>query len=88
MAALIYSLCALTSLLCAWLLLRTYKKQHNALLFWCGLFFAVQTVMNVLLVLDDRLMVPEMDLSLYHYGIAFTAICILLYGLIMRTEVE
>jgi Family of unknown function (DUF5985) len=87
MAAIIYGLCALASLLCTWMLLRAYREQRIALLFWCGLFFAVQTVINALLIVD-KLMLPDADLSMYRYSAAFIAICILLYGLIMRTEVQ
>jgi Family of unknown function (DUF5985) len=85
--ATIYSLCALTSLLCAWLLLRAYGKQHIALLFWCGLFFSIQTCANILLVID-KLMLPDIDLSMYRYGIALVAVGVLLYGLVMRAEVD
>jgi len=87
MAAIIYGLCALASLFCTWLLLRAYREQRIALLFWCSLFFALQTVANTFLVID-KLMLPDTDLSIYRYGIAFMAVCILLYGLTMRTEVE
>ena len=87
MPAIIYGLCALTSLLCAWLLIRAYREQHIPLLFWCGLFFAIQACSNVLLVLD-KLVVPDTDLSMYRYVVALAAIGVLLYGLIMRTEVD
>ena len=87
MPALIYSLCALTSLLCAWLLLRAYREQYITLLFWCGLFFSIQACSDLLLVVD-KLVVPDIDLSVYRYVVALTAVGVLLYGLIMRTEVE
>ena len=87
MPALIYSLCALTSLLCAWLLLRAYREQSITLLFWCGLFFTIQACSDLLLVVD-KLVVPDIDLSVYRYVVALTAVGVLLYGLIMRTEVE
>lgn len=87
MAAIIYSLVALTSLFCAWLLLRAYRERHITLLFWCGLFFAIQACNNVFLVVD-KLVVPDIDLSVYRYVIALIAVGVLLYGLIMRTEVD
>ena len=87
MVALIYTLCALTSIMCAFLLFRTYWERHFSLLCWCGLFFAIQALSDVVLVVD-KLIVPEIDLSLYRYGIALTAFSFLLYGLIMRTEAE
>ena len=38
MAAVIYSLCALAALFCAWLLLQAYRRSHYKLL--CGVAFA------------------------------------------------
>ncbi|MGH7181893.1 MAG: DUF5985 family protein [Nitrospiraceae bacterium] len=87
MAEIIYGLCALTSVLCTWLLLRAYYTQRIALLLWCGLFFAVQTLLNAFLIVD-KLILPDSDLGVYRFCIGFVAICILLYGLIMRTEVD
>jgi hypothetical protein len=81
----IYSLCALTALLCAWLLLRAYWGRGNILLFWSGLFFVIQTWNNVLLVID-KVVFPHIDMSIIRHGIALAAIVVLLYGLIMRTE--
>lgn len=87
MSVLIYSLCALTSFLCAWLLLRAYRKQHITLLFWCGVFFAVQAC-NDLFLIVDKLVVPDIDLSVYRYAVGLMAVGVLLYGLVMRTEVD
>ena len=87
MAALIYSLCALTATLCAWLLFRAYREQPLSLLFWCGLFFILQAFKDLILVVD-KLVLFEIDLSIYRYGIALIAVIMLLYGLIMRAEVD
>ena len=87
MWAVIYSLCALTSFFCAWLLLRAYREQHNTLLFWCGAFFAVQACNDAFLIVD-RLVMPDVDLSVYRYAVGLIAVGMLLYGLIMRAEVE
>lgn len=87
MAAIIYSLCALTALLCSWLLLRAYRERQIALLLWCGLFFAFQTFNNFFLIFD-KIVFPETDLSVYRYMIALMAIGILLYGLVMKSEVD
>ena len=85
--AFIYSLCALTSLLCAWWLFRAYWEKHIALLFWVGFFFLIQACANFILIID-KLVVPDTDLSVYRYTISLVAIGVLLYGLIMRTEVD
>ena len=83
----IYGLCALASLLCAWLLLRAYSERRNALLFWTGLFFAIQTFNNLFLIFD-KVVIQDIDLSVYGYVIALAANGILLYGLIVRSEVD
>ena len=52
MAALVYVLGALTTLLCAILLLRAYFRVGRRLLLWSGLCFAGLTVSNCLLFID------------------------------------
>jgi len=81
MAAVIYSLCALTSLACAVLLLRGYARTRAKLLFWSGLCFVGLTVNNVVLVLD-RFVFLEVDLAPLRLATAVVALALLLYGLI------
>lgn len=85
MAAIIYSLCALTAALCTYLLLQSYRRGHYRLLLWSGLCFAGLTLNNVLLVLD-KLVFPTVDLSLWRTSVALLAMAILLYGLIWDSE--
>ena len=85
MSAVIYSLCALTALLCAVLLLRAYSRTHTRLLFWSGLCFAGLTVSNVLLVLD-RIVLPLMDLSTARLLTGLVALLLLIYGLVMEED--
>ena len=84
MAALIYGLCALTALMCSYLLLQAYARGNYRLLLWSGLCFAGLTVNNLLLVLDK--LVVETDLSLARTLSALVAMMILLYGLIWDAE--
>ena len=81
MAKLIYTLCALTSFTCAWLLLRSYLRTKSKLLFWSGLCFVGLTANNVLLVLD-RVVFTGNDLSTWRLMAALIALGLLLYGLI------
>lgn len=85
MAELIYGLCALTSLLCAFLLLRAYASGKYQLLFWSGLCFAGLAVNNVLLVID-KLVLRDIDLTEWRLGTAFVAMLVLLYGLILKAK--
>ena len=87
MPEVIYGLCGITAFLCAWLLLKAYWKGGTALLFWSGLFFVIQTLNNVLLMVD-KIVVPLIDLSIVRLSIALFAIVLLLYGLVMRAEAE
>lgn len=85
MAELIYSLCTLTSLACAWMLLRGYRRNGHRLLLWSGWCFIVLTVNNMLLVLD-KVVFPTADLSTWRLLTALLALVLLLYGLIYEKE--
>ena len=85
MAAIIYSLCALTALLCAVLLLQAYWRGGYRLLLWSGLCFAGLTLNNGLLVVD-KIVLPMTDLSTWRSAVALAAMTVLLYGLIWDAE--
>ena len=85
MAAIVYTLCALTALLCTYLLLQSYRRSRYRLLLWSGLCFAGLTINNVFLVLD-KITFPDVDLSVPRTLAALFAMMILLYGLIWDTE--
>jgi len=85
MGEVIYSLCALTSLLCAWLLLQAYGRSAYRLLLWSGLCFVGLTANNILVVLD-KVVFREVDLSLWRLVVALMAMLVLLYGLIWNVE--
>lgn len=85
MAGIIYGLCALTALLCAWLLLQAYRRSRYELLLWSGLCFAGLTLNNILLVID-KLVVPYYDLSMWRSLTALISLMILLYGLVWDTK--
>lgn len=85
MAELVYVLCALTSAVCAWLLLRTYAANRVRLLLWSGLCFVGFTLNNLLLVLDLAV-IDEVDLSGARAGSALASVSLLLFGLIWETR--
>lgn len=85
MAILIYSLCTLTSLACAWLLLGSYRRTRHRLLFWSGASFVAMTVNNVFLVLD-KVVFPDVYLLPMRQISALVATLLLLYGLIYEKE--
>ena len=85
MVTAIYSLCALTALLCSYLLLQAYFRGGYRLLLWSGLCFAGLTINNLLLILD-KLVFPGVDLSVWRTSVALVAMMVLLYGLIWDSE--
>ncbi|HEV8712642.1 MAG TPA: DUF5985 family protein [Candidatus Binatia bacterium] len=85
MAAVIYTLCALTALLCAVLLLQAYSRSHYSLLLWSGLCFVGLTANNALVVID-RLFIPDTDLSTWRLAVGLLAMLVLLYGLIWEVD--
>lgn len=86
MATAIYTLTALTALVCTFLLLRAYARSRYRLLFWSGLCFAGLTLNNVLLIVDKIFLPTQVDLSPLRNAVALVAIGILLYGMIWETE--
>ena len=84
-AVVAYVLCALTSVLCAALLVRSYLASRMRLLLWAALCFSGLAVNNVLL-LVDRQVFPDIDLSVLRDASGFLAVSILLLGLIWESS--
>ncbi len=85
MAEIVYFLCAVTSALCAALLLRGYARRASRLLFWSGLCFVGLSLNNSILVVD-LVFVPDVDLSTVRLVPAVAGISLLLYGLIWESR--
>lgn len=85
MVIIVYFLCALTSLLCAWLLCKSYWKTKYPLLFWSGLCFIGLTCNN-LLVVFDRLIFTEIDLLPWRLVSTLFSLSLMLVGLIWQGD--
>lgn len=85
MVKVIYALCTLTSLTCAWMLLRRFMHNRYRLLFWSGLCFVGLSINNILTTLDS-LLPPEPDLLTWRLATGLLAVLLLLYGLIWEGE--
>lgn len=81
MSAVVYILCALTSLICAALLLRGYARSGVRLLLWSGLCFVGLGLENVILYLDMHV-IQGIDMSLWRKIPGLIALSLLLFGLI------
>ena len=83
-AGVVYVLCALTSLACAVLLLRGWRRSRARLLFWSGLCFVGLFLNNALLLVDLGL--PTVDLAFVRLVPAVVGVGLLLYGLIWEAD--
>jgi hypothetical protein len=84
MAEVVYALCALTSIACAALLIRSYLTTHVRLLLWSSLCFVGLALNNVLLFID-LIVVPQVDLEVWRLGVALLAMLMLLFGLLWES---
>jgi hypothetical protein len=81
----IYLLCVITSLLCAYLLARAYRRGKTRLLVWSALCFALLAVNNLVLA-ADVLLLPDIDLSILQLLTSLSAVCVLLCGFIWEVS--
>jgi hydrogenase/urease accessory protein HupE len=81
----VYLLCALTSVLCAGLLIRSYRANRSKLLLWSTLCFVGLAINNILLFVD-LVLVPTYDLQLWRSLAALIAFLTLLIGLIWESR--
>ncbi len=85
-AAVVYILCALTSLACAVLLLRGWRRSGARLLLWSGLCFVGFALNNVVLFLDLIVLPTQINLALVRNALGLLSVGVLLYGLIWEVE--
>ncbi|UOF00876.1 DUF5985 family protein [Bdellovibrio reynosensis] len=84
MASIVYILCSLMSLGCAFVLMRAYKNNRTRLLFWSSLCFVGIAWNNFLLSVDYHIG-DLYDLSLVRSLTILAATSLLVYGLIEET---
>jgi hypothetical protein len=79
----VYVLCALASVACASLLVRSYLRTHLRLALLTSLCFT-GLALNNLLLLVDLVVLPQNDLSLFRSGVAVVALAFLVLGLVLE----
>lgn len=84
MAEIVYLLCALTSVACAILLFRNYRRAGLPLTLWTSVCFAILAVQNLLLLID-LVVVPGIQLTAIRNGVGLVGGCVLLAGLIWES---
>ena len=82
----VYLLCAATSVTCAVLLRRAYRRQRTRLLLWSSLCFVLLALNNTLLFVDLIVVPTGVDLSLWRSATALAGVSVLLFGLIWESR--
>lgn len=82
MASVVYTLCAITSIVCAILLMTAHRRHPTRLLLLSGLCFWGLALNNLLLFGDFVVTGPSLDLSIYRNLTAAGSVLLLLVGLI------
>jgi hypothetical protein len=80
-AATVYILSALISLACAVLLLRSWAQSRTGLLLWAAICFVGLTLNNAVLFVD-KIVVSDVDLSLWRAIPALAGMLALVFGLL------
>jgi hypothetical protein len=86
MPEIVYVLCALTSVLCAGLLLRSYRANRSRLLLWSTLCFIGLALNNILLFVDLVVAGPDVDLRLFRSFSALIGLATLVIGLVWESK--
>jgi hypothetical protein len=85
MAETVYILCAVTSLVCAAMLIRAYLRTPTRLLLWSAVCFACLAA-NSVLVAIDMLVFPTIDLRIWRLVVAAAGLFVLLGALILNPK--
>jgi hypothetical protein len=81
----VYVICLITSLVCAGLLTRAFRRTRSNLLLWTALGFAFLALNNLLL-FSDMVLFPDVSLWVFRQMAALAAIGVLLYGFIWDAQ--
>ncbi|HVO16752.1 MAG TPA: DUF5985 family protein [Alphaproteobacteria bacterium] len=83
--AAVYLLCLATSLLCTYLLIRSYRRSRTRLLMWTALCFVFLAANNLSLV-ADLLVFPEVNLLWLRQLSSLGAVVVLVYGFVWEAD--
>ena len=86
MAEVVYILCMLTSVGCAFLLLRSYQRTRTRLLLWSSVCFIGLAINNLLLFIDLVVVPDSVSLVIVRNVTAFAALSTLVFGLVMDSD--
>ncbi|MDZ4860635.1 MAG: DUF5985 family protein [Candidatus Hydrogenedentes bacterium] len=86
MASIVYTLCALTSALCAILLIRGFRRSGDRLLLWSTCCFVLLFISNMVLLIDLAILPNTTDLALVRTVPALLGVTVMLFGLIWESR--
>ncbi|MGH6672735.1 MAG: DUF5985 family protein [Xanthobacteraceae bacterium] len=86
LATTVYALCFLTSLVCSWLLVRSFRLNRTRLLLWSAACFVLLAVDNLLVVIDLVVLGPAIDLSPVRLAVMLAAVSTLLFGFVWEVD--
>ncbi len=81
----VYLLCLITSVVCAGLLVRSWRQTRARLLLFSALCFGL-LALNNLFVVADMVLFPTIDFTIPRQLSALAALSVLLYGFISEAE--
>lgn len=84
----VYVLCFLTSVACAWMLGRSYRRNGTRLLLWSSICFVFLALNNLALVLDLVIWPTNVDLRLPRLLLALAAVISLVWGFVWEVGEE
>jgi hypothetical protein len=82
----VFFLCALTSFVCMWLLVRGWRRTGTRLLLWSAVSFVFLAINNLLVFLDVVIFPTEVDLLPYRSAAALAAVAVLLWAFIWEAD--
>ncbi|HTI85214.1 MAG TPA: DUF5985 family protein [Alphaproteobacteria bacterium] len=82
----IYLLCLATSAVCAWLLIRSYRRNRVRLLLWSAACFVFLALNNLAVVIDILVLPTSIDLTLLRLLTSLAGVITLLYGFIWEVD--
>jgi hypothetical protein len=86
MAASVYLLCAVTSLICMGLLIQNWWRSRSRLLLWSALCFVGLGINNTLLFVDLVVFPTQIDLAIPRVLSALAGVIVLLIGFIWEAD--
>ncbi len=84
-AAVVYILCFLASMICGWLLVRSYLINRAPFLLWSAVCFVLLATNNFFVV-ADILLFTDIDFGIWRTVTHLAAVVTLLYGLVWELD--